>query len=264
MITEQIEKLLRDDEHALAAAKKRLARCAEGSIHMKHGKGSYGFYHELPRSPKEPRREVFITRKKKRLITSLCTKKYCERLIPALQKEIVTLKTFLRKYDPQEKYNAFQNLPEEFSGYVTPIIQTNEQIAEDWVTESFDKNPFPLSNNTYLTKNGEYTRSRLEHISANMLYDRGIPYRYECALYLDDGSVTYPDFTILHPKTLELYWLELFGMMDDPDYAAAAFQKINRYAQAGILSKVIMIFDHRDAPFRVETLDAILKATFLE
>ena len=264
MITEQIEKLLQEDERALAAAKKRLARCADGSIHLKHGKGSSSFYHEIPRGRGEPRREIFIPRKKKRLITSLCNKKYCERLIPALQNEIAVLETFLRNFDPQKKHNAFQSLPKEFSGYVTPVIKTNEQIAADWAAEPFDKNPYPLSNDVYLTKNGEYTRSRLENIAANLLYDLGIPYRYECALYFDDGSVAYPDFTILHPQTLEIYWFELFGMMDDPDYAAAAFQKISKYTQAGILPKLIMIFVHRDAPFRVESLDAVLKDIFLE
>ena len=264
MITEQIEKMLQDDERALAAAQKRLARCAEGSIHVKRRKGSTAFYRELPKDDEGKRRETHVSKKNKRLISSLCTKKYCRELIPVLTREIALLKSFLNSFDPQDKYRVFQKLPAEFAEYVAPLVKTNAQIISEWENERFDKNPYPLDHDSYLTKKGEYVRSRLEFITANRLYDHGIPYRYECALYLSDGSVSYPDFTILHPKTLEVYWLELFGMMDDPDYAAAALQKIARYAQTDVFPRLIMVFDHKDAPFRTETIEEVLQKIFLQ
>ena len=264
MITEQLEKLLRDDERALAAAKKRLSRCAEGTIHVKRRKGTAAFYLDLPKGKDEKRREVHIPKQDKKLISSLCTKKYCRKLIPVLTKEIRLLKTFLEKFDPQEKHRVLQRLPAELAGHVSPLVKSNEQAIREWENAHFDANPYPLDHDSYLSKKGELVRSRLELITANMLHDLNIPYRYECALYLEDGSVCYPDFTILHPKTLKVYWLELFGMMDDPDYAAAALKKNAHYALSKVFSRLIMIFDHRKAPFRTETLEMILRNTFLD
>lgn len=229
MITEQLEKLLQDDERALTAAKKRLERCAEGSIHLKRRNGTASFYRELPKGDEGKRREIHVSKKNKRLIASLCTKKYCRELIPVLVKEIALLKSFLNRFDPQDKYRVFQKLPVEFMEHVAPLVKTNAQIISEWENERFDTNPYPLDHDSYLP----------------------------------DGSVSYPDFTILHPETLEVYWLELFGMMDDPDYATAALQKIARYAQSDVYPRLIMIFDHKDAPFRTEALKTVLQKIFL-
>ena len=263
MITEQIEQLLQDDERALSAAKKRLERSPIGSIHVKHRNGSALFYRELPKESNGKRRELHVSKQNKRLITSLSTKRYCLKLLPVLDKEIALLKNFLNEFDPSAKHRVFQDLPKELSVFVTPLPKTNEQYISEWESERFNANPYPMDHDSYLTKKGEYVRSRLELITANMLFDLKIPYRYECALFLEDGSLSYPDFTILHPQTLELYWLELFGMMDDPDYASAALQKIARYARSEIFPKLIMVFDHKNAPFSTEALLNILQSTFI-
>ena len=264
MITKLIEELLRKDERALAAAKKRLTRCEEGMIHIKRRNGSAAFYRELPKDEVGKRNEKHISKQDKRLITSLCSKRYCQRLIPVLEKETHLLKTFLNNYDPQLKFQVLTDLPNEIANYVVPLVKTNEQLLQEWENEPFASNPYPLDHDSYLSKKGEKVRSRLELISANMLYDLHIPYRYECELYLDDGSVSYPDFTLKHPQTFETYWLELFGMMDDPDYAAAAFQKIARYARSHVFPHMILVFDHHAAPFRTETLEELLRNLFLQ
>ena len=263
MITKLIEDLLRKDERALLAANKRLARHADGSILVKKRGRSVSFYHLLPADEEGHRKEVSIPRRNKRLLASLCDKRYCEKLIPILEKEIKLLRSFLAIFDPEEKVLLRRSLPEEMSNYITPLVKTTKEQIESWLNERFDTNPYPLPNDSYRTKKGEYVRSRLELHVANLLYDLGIPYRYECAVYLEDGSVLYPDFTLLHPITLEVYWLELFGMMDDPDYAATNLQKIARYSQSEMFSNLIMIFDHKAAPFRTETIEAILRNIFL-
>ena len=59
-------------------------------------------------------------------------------------------------------------------------------------------------------------RSKSEAMIAMSLYVQKIPYRYECELKL--GSITlFPDFTIRHPETGEIFYWEHFGMMDKPD-----------------------------------------------
>ena len=87
----------------------------------------------------------------------------------------------------------------------------------------------------YKTSQGVYVRSKSELIIAERLEKQNIPYRYEWPLKLRDGQIVYPDFTILHPQTLKIYYFEHFGMIGNPEYADNAIRKINTYAVNGIL-----------------------------
>ena len=264
MITEQIEKLLQDDERALAAAKKRLARCAEGQLRVRKSGKYLRLSQEIPPEKGKPRKEVYLSRKKNnRLVASLCGKRYYAEVICVLTQEIQLLQAFLDRFDPLEKIRCIGVLPQDLQEYVHPVVRSNEQICQEWMNEPFDTNSYPFDKEPLRTKKGELVRNRAECLIANTLFDLNIPYRYECGVTLPDGSTMYPDFTILHPETLEIFYLEYFGMMDDPDYAAGAFIRIRRYANSPIFPKLIMIFDHCDAPFNMDTLLNVLKQYFL-
>lgn len=86
---------------------------------------------------------------------------------------------------------------------------------------------------------------------SDLLYDRGILYRNECLLDLDDGKPPiYPDFTILHPQSRKIIYWEHFGMMDNIAYSEDACTKINRYLKAGILpgDNLILSFETEMTP----------------
>lgn len=51
-----------------------------------------------------------------------------------------------------------------------------------------------------LTNRGERVRSKSEKIIADCFFRKGIPYKYECPLYLKGLGIIYPDFTILSKK----------------------------------------------------------------
>ena len=63
---------------------------------------------------------------------------------------------------------------------------------------------------------GIMVRSKSEVIIANMLYERGIPFKYEVPLYAPDGTFYIPDFTITW-NGKEWYW-EHLGMLDQEEY----------------------------------------------
>jgi hypothetical protein len=264
MITEQIEKLLQDDERALAAAKKRLERCAEGRLRIRKTGKYIRLSRELPPQKGKPRKESYLSRKKDaKLITSLCSKRYYTELIQALAQEIQLLQSFLDGFDPQKKIHCIRVLPESLQGCVNLLCKSPEQLCKEWENEPFETNTYPFDQEPLRTKKGELVRNRAECLIANTLFDLHIPYRYECAVKLADGGTVYPDFTILHPETLEIFYLEFFGKMDDPSYAVSAFSRIRRYANSPIFPKLIMIFDHCDAPFNTDTLLNVLKNYFL-
>ena len=264
MISEQIEKLLQEDERVLAVAKKRLERCAEGQLRIRKSGKHLRLFREFPFQKGNPRKEVYLSKRKDtKLLASLCSKRYYTEIIQALTQEIQLLQSFLDGFDPQKKIRCIQVLPQELQGFVSLIVKPVEQICKEWENEPFETNTYPFEQEPLRTKKGELVRNRAECLIANTLFDLHIPYRYECAVKLPDGSTVYPDFTILHPKTLEIFYLEFFGKMDDPGYAISAFSRIRRYANSPIFPKLIMIFDHCDAPFNTDTLLNVLKKCFL-
>jgi ATP-dependent DNA helicase RecQ len=66
------------------------------------------------------------------------------------------------------------------------------------------------------TLSGDWVISKSEVIIANLLFERGIPFRYEELLYAPDGSCYLPDFTITW-KNKTYYW-EHLGMLDVESY----------------------------------------------
>lgn len=72
-------------------------------------------------------------------------------------------------------------------------------------------------------------RSKSEVIIANMLHERGIPFRYEVPLFAPDGTFYLPDFTITW-RGQELYW-EHLGLMEQAKYKNHWETKQNWYNQ---------------------------------
>lgn len=92
------------------------------------------------------------------------------------------------------------------------------------------KKPFSADDNSaFYTKKNERVRSKSEVIIANLLNMMNLPYRYECALVVGDRKI-HPDFTILDVENRRQVYLEHCGMMDTPNYAKSAVERINLLA----------------------------------
>ena len=104
-------------------------------------------------------------------------------------------------------------------------------------------------------------RSKNECIAANILYHWQIPYKYEFPVRLADGRVIFVDFKILTPFTLKECYIEIFGKMDDPEYARTNLQRINDLSEVGIqLGKNLLIaFDYPGAPFNTTTFRTMIE-----
>ena len=88
-----------------------------------------------------------------------------------------------------------------------------------------------------VTDRGERVRSKSEKILADYFYRQGIPYKYECPLYLKGFRQVYPDFTFLSRRTgKEIYW-EHHGRLDDPLYAQNMVKKLQAYEKNGIFPR---------------------------
>lgn len=118
--------------------------------------------------------------------------------------------------------------------------QTLSEELLEWQNAEYERNPYKTENLKINSEDKKPHRSKSESIIEDMLKKRGIPYRYECVCKLPSGKL-YPDFTIRHPVTGEIYLWEHLGMMDDTAYAANAVRKLCEYDAGGYKLMVNLI-----------------------
>ncbi len=96
-----------------------------------------------------------------------------------------------------------------------------------------------------------------------LLYTHKIPFRYECALSLNH-VVIYPDFTIRHPITGQIYYWEHFGMMDHPTYSQNTCSKLQLYTANGIYPSIQLIttYETKDHPLDSEYVETMIHHFF--
>jgi len=265
--------------NALRNVNKRLEGAPVGRIIPKNIRGKLFFYKRIPQSDSEGKTRLecvsqnnsagktalkYISQNNREEIAALLDKRYCENLSIDLTAEIKALEHIQKHYSPEKKYNAAKLIPPEFRAAVPPLFIPIEEKIQTWQNRPYIANSFPVDEKScYTTSRNETVRSRMEYIIADNLAARGLAYHYEEQLLLCDKLI-YPDFTIMHPKTGELYYLEFFGMMSDPSYSEKALSKVRRYQYAGLGPQLIAIFESNDSPFQTKTLKKILDTYFGE
>ena len=80
-----------------------------------------------------------------------------------------------------------------------------------------------------------------------------------------NGSIRYPDFTLLRVKTREEVYLEHFGLLDDEEYLYKNLQKLDEYRDNGIYPGKNLIFTYEtgDNPLYIRGIRAMLKDIFI-
>lgn len=108
------------------------------------------------------------------------------------------------------------------------------------------------------------SQSSYQTVIAQALFMHKIPFRYECALKLEN-STYYPDFTIRHPETGEYFYWEHFGLMDTPGYSKNAFQKLNIYCQHNIIPTINLIttYETKEHPLTSQNIENLIQEYFV-
>jgi len=187
------------------------------SVHKAQGSEFNRVYFVLPKSKKA----LLTTELLYTGLTRATT--HCTLLI---EEDISPLLTLLRpEYSQLNKINSslfeFKPVPEE-------LLNLN-----DWYEEG----------KVHKTLAGIMVRSKSEVIIANLLHERGIPFKYEIPLYAPDGTFYIPDFTITWNGE-EWYW-EHLGMLDKEEYRNHWEAKREWYKKHGFSERLI-VTDERE------------------
>ena len=211
---------------------------------------------------KESGKRTYISKKKRELAEKLTVKKYLSTLLKSLKQEKTAIEFYLRHH----KTNQAEQFLKPTSPYyklLFPFFNSPNENNQMWMMEKYEKNMKYPEQLIYKASSGNNVRSKSEMMIDMFLHINKIPFRYECALQLGEITI-YPDFTVRHPVTNEIYYWEHFGMMDDPNYCRNACAKLQTYSSNGIIPTVhlIMTFETKEHPLGTDMIEGIIEYYF--
>ncbi len=205
----------------------------------------------------------YIPKTNRALAEQLAKKKYLALLLKDLENEKRALESYVKYHSHISKADQLLTEPSECQKLLTPFFSPSSQQLSDWMNAPYERNQQHPENLIHKTISGNMVRSKSELLIDVCLRTHNIPFRYECALHIDDTTV-YPDFTLLHPLTHQILYWEHFGMMDNPTYANHAASKIKLYASCGIIPGIHLIttYETRDFPLNTDAIEKLIEYYF--
>ncbi|MBQ5441185.1 MAG: hypothetical protein IIU36_02865 [Firmicutes bacterium] len=211
----------------------------EGVLHAYIDRG-HPRYHL--RASRKGGRNRYLGKKDIKFTASLAQRDYCAQVLKVAQEELKRIEALIAARAELLAEDCFETLSAARKVLVKPVTMTNEEYAIYWQSEKYVGKPFrPDDTSEFYSIKGERMRSKSEVIIANILYALGIPYKYEHPLELADGTVIYPDFTILNVRTREVFILEHLGKMGDQKYASDNITRLNMLIMNGFFIGVNLL-----------------------
>lgn len=207
----------------------------------------------------------YIPQSDKDLAEKLAFKKYLTLQLQDLVNEKRALAFYLKHHSPDFEKSiqllidnpGYQELLEP---YLTPLSQT----LANWSRAPYERFAGHPEDLIHKSSSGNMVRSKSEALIDMFLYRNQIPFRYECALHLGETTL-FPDFTIRHPQTGEIFYWEHFSLMDKPFYYNNAYSKLQFYASYNIIPSINLIttFETREHPLNIEMVEKTVEYYFL-
>ena len=197
------------------------------------------------------------------LAKKLTIKKYLKLKIQLLEASLVNLEKQSVHFSIIE--NKLEKLLSDpaYIYLLSDYLSENQLEGKHWMNADYPKNMQYPEHLTHPTVGGLLVRSKSESMIAILLSERGIPFRYENVITINDVKIA-PDFTILHPVTGKIYYWEHFGMIDNEAYCNEFTSKIKLYSKENILlsDNLIASFETKEHPLTYNMINNILNQYF--
>lgn len=247
---EQLRAKINDIQHKISTLPQENLCCAKNGSH-------YKWYSCLNTTTN------YIPKKKKKYAETLALKKYYQVELESLTTELKAIESCLTHYPKAKSSDIFLEQNPEYHSLLSGLVSTSNDTVATWLSEVYDKNKNYPEGLKFKTNQGILVRSKSEVIIANILSSHNIPFRYECGLNLS-GMTIYPDFTIMHPVTNQIFYWEHFGLIDNPSYAHSAMTKMQTYISNNIFPSINLItsYETKDNPLDIGMIEEIVKYYF--
>ena len=192
--------------------------------------------------------------------------KYCaEKVLKCAEKGLRQLKSDPKDYDPSDITCLLERLDNDFADLLPAAFRCNARIMSEWEMKEGVRQPFRDKDLIFQTARGDYVRTKIEMITADILYDLNLHYIYEKRIRLKNGKWKRPDFTILSHVNGNIYYLEICGMLSNPEYCDNLAMKIQEYSETGIIlgKNLLLMFESENAPFNANALKRMLQSTVM-
>ena len=227
-IKHELKKLRKLYKSLIEKNDKYLKLDVEGYITINKKNDNIYFYHNYYKDEKLIRE--YIKHQEINLIKNLTQKQYSKRIASKLIKRYNLLDKLINSFNDFDEY---EKLPDYKKDLIDPVLPNYDKIVQEWYKTDYKKLDFNNENKHYLTNKGEKVRSKSEKILADLFSSKGILYKYEAPLQINNFTI-YPDFTFISPYNMEeIYW-EHFGMIANENYAASMIKKLSLYEKNGI------------------------------
>jgi hypothetical protein len=249
-------------EKAIKIALRDENKLPEGHLRVSKNKKQTRYYKMVANSDKTGE---YLSKKELVTIRLLAQKDYNRLFLKVAASELKLLEKWLKQYKSQAE-DAYNFLSSERKSLVTPYILPDDLIVREWQSKKFKPNPYKPEKKIFATRRGEMVRSKSEAIIADMLYEMGIPYRYEYPVKMCNGEIKYPDFTLLKVKTREVIYFEHLGRMGDEEYRNDTREKMDLYRASGIYpgKNLMFTYETEEHPLDISGARKMLSEVFLE
>lgn len=259
---EFLQKKLKEADALISTTEKSLKKAPEGTLVLSQSKGTVQYYHKTEGSQKKGK---YISTKNSKFIISLAQKDYDLRFLKHMKEQKNKLHRAMQLLKEIDFLKVYSGLSETRKKLVNSHVLTDEQYVEQWEVVQYKGKDIADDIPVITTERGERVRSKTEKILADKFFSLGIPYRYEHPVALKGYGTVYPDFTLLNVRTRTEIYLEHFGMMDNPEYAKKAIQKVETYAKNGIYigKNLLVTFETLQNPLDMKMVEGMLKEFIL-
>lgn len=258
MFYELMHNHLTNIENNLSHLKEQLSHYPNGNLHYSHNGPYIKWYHS------DSGKRTYIPKKDTSTLQILAAKKYLSLHYNELLHEKQALDLYFKHYSPSNEADSLLSDHSIYQPLLLPFFTIKSDKLRSWSSAHYEKNPAYPGQLIHKTFSGNFVRSKSEVLIDAVLSMNQIPFRYECKLQLDD-FVFYPDFTIMHPITNEIYYWEHFGMIDNPDYLHKSQTKLGIYINHKIYPSINLIttYETKSHPLNPEYVNTLVHHYFL-
>jgi len=207
--------------------------------------------------------QAYLPKSQKSIAEELAKKKYLSYKLDELLQDKKAYTQYLQHFAKSSSKSEQLLASPHYFPLLKSFFLPKSQTHDEWVNSIYSKNINHPENLIHKSLSTNLVRSKSEAMIDTALFQNNIPYRYECLLQLGDLPF-YPDFTILHPITEQIYYWEHFGMMDNPIYAKNTFSKLQIYTSNNIIPSINLIttYETKNAPLNIYQIEKIIHYYF--
>ena len=262
LLKEKLEERRKMLEELIRSKERSLKKAREGML--RYNKRGNSFYYYLRTEP-DDHTGRYIRKKDIKVAEALAQRDYDEMVLRVSREEVKQISRLLDIYESMCAEECADALSEGRRRLIMPINETDEEYAARWSAEEYERMPIDPGMPELYTAKKERVRSKSEVIIADTLNRLGIPYRYECRLFLPGIGSVHPDFTALNVHLRKVLYWEHLGMMDDERYANQAVRKIDGYIKSGYFpgDGLILSFETGMQPLNVAQIERLAERFLL-